>query len=278
LILEAKPHPRRISYCLGRALDFKRPDAALLFLEHGADPNFRIPWQHNRTHLHKAVMNGRDLRVIEKMLKAGGDINTADGRGFTAYRFALRFGHEEIVKLLEANGAKKDDAAPEDLALYTCVRGTESGTYISASESAADVLCQAAGRNDVEMVRRLLSAGVSPDLSGGEDETPALHWAVWRGQIDAARVLIEKGASLTQKNVYGADALATAIHGSCNCQDPDGGPGMKLPEEIPDWNYPALVEMLIKAGAPLPLKISGGSNAVQDVLRNHGVPDELEAD
>jgi hypothetical protein len=53
---------------------------------------------------------------------------------------------------------------------------------------------------------------------------------------------------------------------------------MKLPEEIPDWNYPAMVEMLIQAGAPLPARISGGSNAVQDILRNHNVPDELEAD
>jgi ankyrin repeat protein len=278
MILEAKPHPRRISFCLGRALDFKNPPAALLFLEHGADPNFRIPWQHNHTQLHKAIMNGRDMGLIEKMLAAGGDIKLADGRGFTAYRFALRFGHENLVKMLEKLGAKREDAASEDLALYACVRGTESGAFIANSESAADVLCQAAGRNDVDVVKRLLGAGVDPNVSGGEDETPALHWAAWRGQIEAAKVLIEKGANLTQKNIYGADALATAIHGSCNCQDPEGGTGMKLPEEIPDWNYPAIVELLIQAGAPLPARISGGSSAVQEILRKHNVPDELEAD
>jgi len=49
MILEGKPHPRRVSYCLGRALDFKDPTAAMLFLEHGADPNFRISMEHNHT-------------------------------------------------------------------------------------------------------------------------------------------------------------------------------------------------------------------------------------
>ncbi|HEV8607157.1 MAG TPA: ankyrin repeat domain-containing protein [Tepidisphaeraceae bacterium] len=278
LILEAKPHARRVSYCLGRALDFKSPDAAMLFLEQGADPNFRIPWQHNRTHLHKAVMQGRDLKLIEKMIQCGADVNTADGRGFTSYRFAVRFGHEAIRKLLEKHGAKVADATAEDLALFGCVCGGDTGAWMASADEAADVLCAAAGRNDVNAIERLLDAGVSASISGGEDETPALHWAAWRGQLEAARLLVEKGASLTQKNVYGVEALTTAIHGSCNCQDPEGGTGTRLAEEILHGQYAALVEMLISAGAALPPKIWGGSDAVQDVLRAHGVPDEIESD
>jgi ankyrin repeat protein len=96
--------------------------------------------------------------------------------------------------------------------------------------------------------------------------------------LEAAKLLIEKGASLTQKNIYGVDALTTAIHGSCNCQDPEGGTGTRLPEEISHGQYPVLVEMLIAAGAQLPPKIWGGSNAVQDMLRAHGVPDEIESE
>ena len=46
----------------------------------------------------------------------------------------------------------------------------------------------------------------------------------------------------------------------------------------PHGQYVAIVEMLISHGAQLPPKIWGGSDGVQDVLRAHGVPDEIESD
>ena len=135
-----------------------------------------------------------------------------------------------------------------------------------------DVLCYAAGRNDVAEVRRLLDAGADPNALGGLDETPPLHWAVWRGSVDAARLLVERGADIHQINRYGGDALDTAIHGSLHCHDVFGGIGMKLPEEIDHGDYPAIVERLIAAGSQLPRQVRG-SEAVQDVLRRAGVPD-----
>jgi len=36
--------------------------------------------------------------------------------------------------------------------------------------------------------------------------------------------------------------------------------------------------MLIGAGSQLPPKIWGGSDAVQNVLRAHGVPDDIESE
>lgn len=47
---------------------------------------------------------------------------------------------------------------------------------------------------------------------------------------------------------------------------------MKLPEEIAHGDYPAIVELLIAAGARLPDRV-GGSERVQEALRRHGVPD-----
>jgi hypothetical protein len=83
---------------------------------------------------------------------------------------------------------------------------------------------------------------------------------------------VEGGADIHQINRYGGDALDTAIHGSLNCHDVFGGIGMKLPEEIDHGDYPAIVELLIAAGARLPRQVTG-SEAVQDVLRRAGVPD-----
>src|SRR5207253_1692585 len=170
LILEAKPHPRRVSYCLGRALDFKDPAAAMLFLEHGADPNFRIPWQHNRTHLHKAVMMGRDLNLIEKMIACGGDVKAADGRGFTSYRFAVRFGHEEIRNRVEKHASLKQRNVDGVDALTTASHGSfnchdpEGGTAMRLPQEILH-------GQYVALVEMLISHGAQlpPKIWGGSD-------------------------------------------------------------------------------------------------------------
>ena len=87
-----------------------------------------------------------------------------------------------------------------------------------------------------------------------------------------ARQLVERGADIHVRNRYGGDALGTTMHGSVNCHDIYGGIAMKLPEEITHGDYPTIARMLIAAGARLPER-TGGSEAIQDVLRRAGVPD-----
>jgi ankyrin repeat protein len=260
LLLEARPplHPKRVSYCLARMIDYENPVGVELYLRHGADPNYRIPWMHDRTHLHRAVVYGRSIPIVRLLVEAGGDPNARDDVGLTPFRSAVRNGQEDVARLLRDAGADDADLVPDDR--------TRNGLD-------PDVLCYAAGRNDVTEVRRLLDAGADPNALGGLDETPPLHWAVWRGNAEAARILVARGADIHQVNRYGGDALDTAIHGSLNCQDVLGGPGTKLPEEIEHGDYPVIVELLIAAGAHLPSRACG-SDAVQDVLRKAGVPDE----
>jgi len=259
LLLEASPppHPARISYCLARMLDFENPIGVDLYLRHGADPNFRIPWLRDRTHLHRAVGYGRSAPIVRRLLEAGGDPNVTDARGMTPLRTAVRLGRDDVAALLRAAGADVAALMPEDVA-----------------EPAADpdVLCDAAYHNAVEAMRRLLEAGADPSALGGHDETPPLHWACWRGRVEAARLLIERGADIHAVNRYGSDALGTTMHGSVSCHDPLGGMTMKLAEEITHGDYAAIAELLIAAGARLPSRI-GGSEAVQEVLRRAGVPD-----
>jgi ankyrin repeat protein len=272
MLLDAGPHPLRICYCLGRAIDFDNTPAILLYLDHGADPNFRIPWLNNRTHLHKAVIFGRAPEVIGRMIERGGDVNVTDDRGESVYQHAVRFGHPELAILLERHGADVTSVTEVDRFLGACVTGAATSPVPLADGVGTDVLCRAAQRGNVVAIRRLLNAGVNPNSVGGSDGTPPLHWACWRGQADAARVLVEHGASLTQTNRYGGAALGTTIHGSVNCQDVEGGPSMKLPEEITHGDYPGIVEFLISAGAKLPDRISLGSDGVREILRRHGIP------
>src|SRR5262245_20478186 len=210
LLLDASPppHPCRVTYCLARMLDFENPAGVALYLDHGADPNFRIPWLRDRTHLHRAVANGRGPEIIRRLLEAGGDPNVTDDRGLTPLRSALRLGREDVVALLRARGADETAVTPFDLA---------AGTVDP------DVLCDAAGRNDVARLRELLEAGADPNALGGIDEMPALHSACWRGHARAVRMLLERGANVHALNRYGSDALGTTVHGSVNCHDPLGG-------------------------------------------------------
>ncbi|HEV8531496.1 MAG TPA: ankyrin repeat domain-containing protein [Methylomirabilota bacterium] len=259
LLLEASPppHPKRVSYCLARMLDFENPVGVQLYLRHGADPNFRVPWMHDRTHLHRAVVYGRSLAIVRQLVEAGGDPNARDDLGLTPLRSAVRHGREDVVTLLRESAGDEGGVTADDR---------------TPARVDPDLLCYAAGRNDVETVRRLLDLGADPNALGGLDETAPLDWACWRGGAEAARLLVERGADIHTLNRYGGDALATTIHGSLNCHDVFGGMAMKLPEEITHGDYPAIAQMLIAAGARLPDHV-GGSDAVQDVLRRAGVPD-----
>jgi ankyrin repeat protein len=270
LLLQARPHRRRVSYALARMLDFEKPDGVALFLQHGADPNLRVPWMHHRTHLHRAIVYGRGLPIVRLLVEAGGDVDARDDRGITPLGYAERHGRDDVAALLRAAGADEGLVSEEDRASAAAARGRgRSGAAVDP-----DLLCNAACRNDVEEIRRLIAAGANPNAKGGQDETAPLDWACWRGQYEAAKALIAAGANIHVLNRYDADALDMVTHGSLHCHDRFGGVSMKLPEEIPDGDYPRLVELLIAAGAR-PRKRLYGSEAVQEVQRRHGVPDAV---
>jgi len=271
LLLEAKPHPLSVSYCMGRALDFEYPDSVKLFLAHGADPNLRVPWAENRTHLHKAVQSNRSVGIVAALIDAGADVFAKDARGLTAYQYAVRYGRTDIQRLLEKSGPQV--ATEEDRSLGLIMQGKAPGPLEQPVHP--DLLCEAARRNDLDAINRLLDAGADINASDvGQYGTPPLHWAAWRGQFEAVRLLVERGADIHLANLYGGAALGTAIHGSANCFDVEGGPAMRLPEEALQGDYPRIVEYLIAAGAKLPDKITGGSEPVKETLRRHGVLEE----
>lgn len=262
LVLEAGCNPKEVSYCLSRALDFDNEAAAWLFLQHGADATQAIPHNHNRTHLHKAVINRRSEGTIRALLESGADPNAADTGGMTPYRFAVSLGYPEIAAILQEHGGDESQITEQDRA---------QGTFEAGSKPSAGQLGLVARRGDLDMMQRMLDAGAEVNR---DDGFPPLHSACYAGQLEPARLLLDHGADLTSTNDYGGDALGVAIYGSLDCCHAEGGPAMLLEEEITHGDYPALVELLIERGAALPERIDGGSDAVQDVLRRHGVPDE----
>ncbi|MDP0499842.1 MAG: ankyrin repeat domain-containing protein [Verrucomicrobiota bacterium JB022] len=264
LLLEARPHPIRVSYCLARALDFENPEAVRLLLQHGADANFSPHY----AYLHKAVQCGRSAEVVQLLAEAGADVRKRDHSGLTAYQWAVRLGHEGATAVLQSHGAPP--ATEEDRQLAEIFRGGS----VESHAIPPLLLCEAARRNDTAAVRALLKAGAAVDATAyATGPFTPLHLAAWRGNFETVEALIEAGADLHWRNPHGGDALGTTLHGSTYCTDPEGGTTMHLPEEVPPRGYIQIVELLLARGAALPRAVSGNA-AVREVLLRHGCSPE----
>ncbi len=104
----------------------------------------------------------------------------------------------------------------------------------------------------------MLKAGLPVDARGQHDATP-LHWAAFHGNTEMVKVILSYGPPLEATDAdFNGTPLGWAIHGSkagWYCQTGD---------------YVGTVESLIAAGARLPPR-PGGSDAVRELLRRHGV-------
>ena len=253
LLLEARPRPQWVAYCLGRALDFSDPDRALLFLEHGAV-------RPGSNALRIAVRKQAAPVVVAAMLEHGADPNATDDRGTPVLVTAVRSGQVETARLLEAGGAVPAAVAEADRNVGRAVRGEPHDAPVAGIDPF--LLEQAVNRNDLVAIDRLLAAGLSVDASD-EPDWSALRRACWIGNAEAARLLVAAGANVMPTE--DGSPLGAAMHGSEHCFDPEGGPRESLPEEIPQSGYVAVVELLLEHGAPQPAT-PFGSEAVREVL------------
>ncbi len=124
--------------------------------------------------------------------------------------------------------------------------------------SGARQLAHAARNNDLEATRLMLEAGLPVDTHSQHHATP-LHWAAWHGNAELVRLILLRKPPLDEaSNDYQGTPVHWAMHGSQN--------GWSLQNS----DHAATLEALLEAGAPLPGEL-GGTDAVQAVLRRHGV-------
>ena len=124
---------------LHEAIMRKRPEAALLLLDAGADPN--VVTSRSQTAMHLAI--DRDLKeVADAIIKIGVDFGIRDSQGWTALHLAAAKNRNEITKLLIDRGA--------DVKRLSAAGGTP--------------LHEAAVGADKELIQMLLNAGVDPTI------------------------------------------------------------------------------------------------------------------
>lgn len=191
----------------------------------GADPN--AVDSVGETMLMAAVGSGQ-LDAVQALLELGADVNARD-RVYeqTALMFAARAGNVEIADALLRAGAEIDAATrvrPEpDWVLPNSRPGFSFGVGIIRGGLPEDrgmrpfrsggmtALLYAAREGHTGMLTRLLDAGADIDRTEANEISPLLM-AISNNRMDAATLLIERGAALEGQDFYGRSPLWSAVN------------------------------------------------------------------
>uniref|UniRef100_A0A8C3B175 Palmitoyltransferase n=1 Tax=Cyclopterus lumpus TaxID=8103 RepID=A0A8C3B175_CYCLU len=145
----------------------------------------------NSTPLHWAIRQGH-LSTVIQLMRCGADPAVADGEGYRALHLAILFQHMAIAAYLMA---KEQEVDGPDCNGQTPLMLAATGFK---PEPTNFLIKNNASVNAVDKVNR---------------NTP-LHFAVLAGNVDAAHILLEAGASVDAENINGHTAidLAHQVH------------------------------------------------------------------
>jgi ankyrin repeat protein len=171
-------------------------------------------------HMYRAAAKGK-IKVLEKLLKCGLDVNGSNGKAGPICDAAQSMQCEAVKFLLDhgadIEGKGKDGKNPSSLSpLSFAVGGQKKQDGTSDEETALLLIARGASfdkpeilksavRNDkAKVVKALLDKGVNGN-GGGSGLTP-LERACMYKSLKSARVLLEHGVTITQKAIDEAEA------------------------------------------------------------------------
>jgi hypothetical protein len=261
LVIDAGARQDLVDYDLGRALNFPHPEMIEMFCTHGA--------RASGANLHQAVWRRRPPRTVAALLDAGAPIDARDEHGLTALQVAVRWGEDGAAALLRERGAAEGAVTDQDQAMGAYLSGRDAREPGDVALPMLDeMLSLSIQGGHLDAMRRLLDAGARVDGDPDGEDVPLGH-ACWRGRVEMARELVERGAALTFHD--GGSAIGAALHGSRHCQEPEGGPTMQIVEEIAPEPYAEIVRMLLAAGATVPERIGEHGPRAAMIMAELGV-------
>ncbi|EFQ28956.1 uncharacterized protein GLRG_04100 [Colletotrichum graminicola M1.001] len=169
-------------------------DFAHLLLTYGGDPNHIMA--NGNTVLIASMNKSTPKKLVDVMLEYGSDPNVKNSEGKTALFEAIMAGRVDLVTALLDHGADPNLPGPKHMlwpATYraSCLkvllaRGADSKKAPGNMELAASI-------NNIESVRVLLAAGVSPNIKKDGIYTP-LCTAIRDNRADILELLLQNGA------------------------------------------------------------------------------------
>jgi ankyrin repeat protein/L-ascorbate metabolism protein UlaG (beta-lactamase superfamily) len=161
-------------------------DLATLLLGHRADPNLADAG--GLTPLMLTALEGQSA-AAEALLAGGAAIEITVADGMTALHLAAREGKPEVVRLLAREGADVN----------------------KRQQSGMTPLSKAVQRGHTEVVEILLAAGARVDVPENHNRQMPLHFAAIQGYADIARLLLDRGAPVNEKDRSGKRPLDLAV-------------------------------------------------------------------
>jgi ankyrin repeat protein len=243
---------------VARALDYDRPEALTLLLEHRGEAAERH-W------LHHAIRRGRSLAHVRALIEAGADLSAQDRTGLGVYRHASLFGRRDVLALLRERGVAEELTAQEafvaacasgDEAAARAMHATRPDIVAGLGEAQLKVMPQLAAIGRREAVRIMLALGWPREVKTAWQAT-ALNLAIFAGDAAMTRLLLEHGADWRTRHGYGDNALGTLSFAS---QADDVG-------EPAPRDHAGCADALADHGVPAAAFASYGfSNEVADLL------------
>lgn len=194
------------------------PNAVMLLLERGADPNAIA--EGGMSALMFAV-ESNDLILVKMLVLNGAGLDLSDAEGTTPLLIAVLNGHFDVAHFLLEKGADPNhrDSYQGSALLYAAATNdyeiADLLLYFGASDSISDrdgnmAVMTAVYFGHMETTDVLLQNGLDPDGADKQNNTP-LMIAAQQGDFYISQLLLEKGAVLERINKKNYTPLVHAV-------------------------------------------------------------------
>lgn len=218
---------------LYRVLDLDDLPVLQLLLAHDADPNeagASGEWSHP---LLWAIRRRRSPAHVAALLQAGADPAACMADGADAATLAWRMGLPAVAALLGAPEATPG-RTPAERFTAACANADEAQARqlqalhpelpAALPQPLLRLLPELAAQGCGPAVRCMVRLGWPIATRGGDWDASALNQAVFRGDAELARFLLEHGAQWTEQHGFGDNCCGTLSWASCNTPDAEGTP------------------------------------------------------